>query len=123
LNRLSGSEQDAGDGAIDEYWGWVKAIVRNHSLEWSIKFRVLQDTVKGELEEAQLGTLDAQSRVGLALGTVTCGAFELTLRETCNKIIHAGRVVPQWATAEVGGVEFNYWNGTLELSGDRDASP
>jgi hypothetical protein len=67
--------------------------------------------------------VDEQSRIGLHMGAIISGAFHLTLRESCNKIIHAGRVVPEWASAQEQGVTFKYWDGTIKLSGEPQSAP
>lgn len=118
-DRLTGSSRDQGDGELDEYWGWVKAIVCNYLIECSIKFRVLQDTVKDKSDVVVFEDLDSRACSGLTIGLVTRGAFVLTLRETCNKIIHARRVVPQWSVATTRGIKFKYWNSSVEFAGDR----
>ena len=117
--RLTGSEQDAGDGALDEYWGWVKGLVSAYTLECSIRVRVLLDTVGSKPEADKLVDLDSAARSGLIIGQVLDGKFELTIRETCNKIIHARKVIPVWATAVEKDVEFKYWSGDYDLSGTR----
>ena len=117
--RLTGSEQDAGEGALDEYWGWVKSLVSAYTLECSIRVRVLLDTVAGKPEADKLVDLDSAARTALIIGQVLDGKFELTIRETCNKIIHARKVIPVWATAVEKDVEFKYWSGDYDLSGTR----
>lgn len=121
--RLIGSELDPGDGEFDEYWGWVKGIVCASTLECAIKFRVLQDSAAGEVDRKRFDALDQKARTCLTLGVVTLGSFPLSLRELSNKIIHATRVAPAWQCASADGVEFKFWGGTLELSGDRDGKP
>ena len=115
--RLPGSEYDAGDEALDEYWGWAKSLVSIYILECSIRFRVLLDTVAGKPEAGKVKSLDAAARSGLVIGHVINGKFDLTIRETCNKIIHARKVIPLWAIGTENNVEFKYWSGKFELSG------
>jgi len=117
--RLIGSKHDAGDGALDEYWGWVKGLVSAYTLECSIRLRVLLDAVAGRPEADKIASLDAAARSGLVIGQVVHGKFELTLRETCNKIIHARQVIPVWATGIERDVEFKYWSGDYDLSGTK----
>jgi hypothetical protein len=122
-HRLTGSDLDAGDGEFDEYWGWLKGIVCGSTLECAIKFRVLQDSTTGETDRKQFDLLDQKARADLTLGTVTLGSFPLTLRELSNKIIHATRVAPIWESASAKEVDFKFWGGALELSGERDGKP
>jgi hypothetical protein len=118
-DRLIGSEQDAGDGELDEYWGWVKGLISAYTLECSIRVRILMDTIAEKPEADKLNSLDSASRSGLELGQLVDGKFELTVRETCNKIIHARKVIPVWVTGLERDVEFRYWSGDYDLSGSK----
>jgi len=115
--RLIGSEHDVGDGAIDAYWSWVKGIMSSYSLECCIRLRVFLDTIRYKPEGNKIPGLDVTARTGLTIGQVIEGNFDLTLRETCNKIIHARKVIPVWATGNANDIEFKYWSGDLDLSG------
>jgi len=115
--RLVGSEYDIGDGALDEYWSWVKGIVSSYTLECGIRLRVLLDTFTGRPEADKIVSLDFAARSGVVIGQVVEGKFELTLRETCNKIIHARKVITVWTTGIAGDVTFKHWSGDLDLSG------
>jgi hypothetical protein len=117
--RLIGSDYDTGNGALDEYWGWVKGLVSAYALECSIRLRALLDTVTDKPEADKLISLDAAARAGLVIGQVIDGKFELTLREISNKIIHARKVIPVWATGIERDVEFKYWGGNYDFSGTK----
>jgi hypothetical protein len=117
--RLIGSANDPGDGALDQYWGWVKGLVSAYTLECSVRLRVLLDAVAGKPEADMIASLDATARSGLVIGRVVDGKFELTLRETCNKIIHATKVIPVWTTDIERDVKFKYWSGKYDLSGTK----
>jgi hypothetical protein len=116
--RLAGSEMDQGDGALDEYWSWLKGIVSAYLIECAVRARILQDTVRGDDAE-ELARLDEASRSGLVVGTIMSGEFTLSLRETCNKIIHAKKAVPEWALETESEIEFRYWSGDYRLSGTK----
>ena len=98
--RLVGSDKDIGDQEFDDYWGWVKSIVSNYTIECAIKFRILQDTIRGKKDIIKLENLDSKACDGVSIGKVLNGSFKISLRETSNKIIHAKSVIPQWATTE-----------------------
>jgi hypothetical protein len=115
--RMTGSELDIGDGELDDYWSWVKGLVSTYTLECCIRLRVLLDTIAGKPGAEKIPSLDAAARTGLVIGQVIDGKFELTLRETCNKIIHAKKVIPIWTTGIERDIEFNYWSGDYDLSG------
>lgn len=115
--RLIGSQYDAGDGALDEYRGWVKGLVSAYVLECSIRLRVLLDTIAGKPQAEIIDSLEAEARSGLVIGQIFDGKFQLTLGETYSKIIHAKKAIPVWSTGIEHGVEFKYWSGDYDLSG------
>jgi hypothetical protein len=120
--RLPGSEQDQGDGAIDEYWSWVKGIVSSYLLECAVRIRVLQDTVNLREDGGKLAGFDANACVGLKIATIVSGDFPLSIRETCNKIIHAMKVIPEFSKSRGAEIEFKYWVGDYRLSGAKNGN-
>jgi hypothetical protein len=93
--------------------------VSGYTLECCIRLRVLLDSVAGKPGADKIASLDAAARSGLVLGQVVDGKFELTLREMCNKIIHAKKVVSIWTTGIERDVEFKYWSGDYDLTGTK----
>ena len=116
---LIGSKHDAGDEMLNNYWGWTKGLVSNYLLECSIGLRVFLDTVAIKLEPNEIEELDTKARSGLAVGEVFLGSFELSVRESCNKIIHATKVSTLWETENIDDTDFKYWNGKVELQGTK----
>ncbi len=130
-DRLVGSIKDDGAYEEDKYWGWTKNIVSNYILECSIKLRVIQDTfnvshgiipdcITGK--DINLNLFDQKACDKLIIGEITQGNFKLSLRESCNKIIHAVNVKPLWAQSSNSGIEYQYWNGKIQLTGAHGAS-
>ena len=118
--RMVGSEQDIGDGQFDEYWGFVKGIVSSTLLECGISLRIFEDTISTNREQGNiLRKIDGSARAGLVIGRVVQGHFELTLRESCNKIIHARKVTPIWASKQTEPYTFKYWSGQFNLKGTK----
>jgi len=117
--RMIGSEKDQGNAEFDNYWMWAKGIISSYILECSVRVRVLLDTVSDKPEAQEITKIDTESVLGLSLGNVVKGNFDLSIRESCNKIIHAKKVVPVWATAIDKGIEFQYWSGDFNLSGTK----
>ena len=119
--EMIGSELDLGDGKFDIYWGWIKGIVSEHLIDCAIKTRIFQDI----LTESEVGLglnlsdIDTEARKNLFIGVVREGNFEITLRETCNKIIHAKKSVPSWTEKQVGNMKFKYWDGCFHLHGSK----
>jgi hypothetical protein len=117
--RGIGGPSDQGHGEFDDYWGWTKGIVCSYALDCAIKFRVLQDSADGKAAKDKLAQIDAKACSGLKHGLVTRGQFDLSLREISNKIIHSTRVVPDWQASRAKNKRFQFWPGTMVLSGDR----
>lgn len=117
--RLAGSEEDMGDKELDEYWGWVKGITSTYLIECAVRVRILLDIVTAQDHTAEVEVIDATARSGLVIGEPLEGKFELTLREVCNKIIHARNVIPVWEVEIRGSEEFRYWSGSLQLAGKK----
>ena len=112
--KLMGSEKDLGDERLDIYWGWTKSIVSNYILDCAIKYRVIQDTIKNDDRYHELNKKASNFD---KLGVITKGNFDLNLRESCNKIIHAINVIPLWNESGEGMEKFKYWNGIYRLKG------
>lgn len=121
--RNVGGESDVGDAEHDVYWGWVKTIVSNYLLECAIKTRVFQDYLVDSRFTHDFAKIDEESRKGIDLGEVRKGNFDVTVRETCNKIIHATRVVLVWSEKKFEGETIKYWKGSFELNGTKGAEP
>jgi hypothetical protein len=117
--RLVGSEKDTGDGEFDSYWSWVKFVASSYTLECSIRFRVLLDIFVGKPEYKILKEFDTEVREGKEIGEIIEGKFDLNLRESCNKIIHARKLVPIWSDGDIDGINYKYWSGDLDLIGKK----
>jgi hypothetical protein len=60
--------------------------------------------------------------IGLkGIGTVLNGDVQLTLRESCNKVIHATTfgLVFENARSTVPRYSYSFWNGICQLSGEQ----
>jgi hypothetical protein len=103
----------------ESYAGRLRYIVSNDLIEMAAKMRVIQDTVTSQVPPDYLRTLDTECMRGKSIGTVLSGDVTLTLRESCNKIIHATTfaLVFQNARSTVPRHVYSYWNGICQLSG------
>jgi len=115
--RLIGSSKDIGNEKYDSYWGWTKGIISNYTIECSIKYRLILDIIENKEDIVDLDKLDKISIENLNIGDVLLGDFNLSLRESCNKIIHSKKAVPIWAKSTLNGVKFYYWTGKYKLTG------
>lgn len=124
INRYS-----EGKSEFDWYYylGWLKSIVSEKLIECGIKVRILQDFLREEDEGIDFADLDQRACSGLALGQFHLGSDPLTLREACNKILHATEVKLVWkdvASEEEDEREADedrpeYWNGSVMLEGTK----
>ena len=109
------------------YLGWLKSIVSEKLIDCAIKVRILQDFLREEDEEIDFADLDQRACSDLVLGQFHAGSDPLTLREACNKIIHATKVNLVWkdvasgADDERAADEYRpeYWNGSVMLEGSK----
>ncbi|HDI1214865.1 TPA: hypothetical protein PKO72_003643 [Aeromonas hydrophila] len=101
-----------------EYTGILKSIVSNTIIESAVKVRILQDFVKSDEQEVDLAALDRESLQNVEIGRFVVGNQNLTLRESCNKIIHATEARMQWININPSDDESNeYWSGLYDLHG------
>lgn len=115
LNRISKGTEDY---EWWEYTGLLKSIISNTVIESAVKVRMLQDFIKADDEEIDLNVLDSEACQGLIIGTFIQDKELLTLRESCNKIIHATEARLQWLFVDPDNNESNeYWNGMYDLWG------
>ncbi len=123
LQEMIGNEKlDVGDGKFDIYWSWIKGIVSESLIDCAIKTRIFQDYLSESenlIMEIDLSKADFEARKDLNIGIIHEGNFELTLRESCNKIIHAKKSVPSWNEKTVADMIFKYWNGSFHLYGSK----
>jgi hypothetical protein len=101
-----------------EYTGILKSIVSEILIGSAIKIRMIQDLVKSEDDEINLTELDRQSISCSNIGEFVNSSRNLSLRESCNKIIHATEAKLQWVNVDLKNQDSNeYWNGRYELWG------
>jgi hypothetical protein len=101
------------------YYVHIRNSISNDLIELAAKVRVAQDTMLDVLSEKELRELDSDSMGRIPIGKVEAGSFALTLRESCNKIIHAKHFEVGISSARNTrpAYRYNYWNGRCTLRG------
>lgn len=99
-----------------QYFGNLKALVSGTMIDAAIKIRMLQDIGGAEDDEFDANKLQVKASRGLDLGTVE-DRGALSLRESCNKIIHATGAKLVWQKIGLGDDVFEYWTGVYRLFG------
>lgn len=103
------------------YASRLRYVVSNELIEIAAKVRVIQDTAVSQVSASALREMDRDA-IGLkGIGTVLNGDVQLTLRESCNKVIHATTfgLVFENARSTVPRYSYSFWNGICQLSGEQ----
>jgi hypothetical protein len=118
--EISENSENEKEFTWDYYYGWLRVLVSENLLECAVKVRVLQDVVQEE--EVSLQELDKEARIGLDLGSLYGDSNLLTVREACNKVIHATEVSLDWIPvddkSEVDEAP-HFWSGVVKLRGKK----
>jgi hypothetical protein len=80
---------------------------------------MVDDYIRSEDPEIEFGDFDERARDGLSIGRFVTAPGELSLRESCNKIVHATEARLGWS--DDGVVES--WNGLYRLFGEKLSKP
>lgn len=121
-NKISRNADEFFDYEWWEYAGLLKSIVSNTVIESAIKVRMLQDFAQKESDDLKLSALDQEACANLSIGVVNKGSFTLSLRESCNKIVHATEAKMCWENINSSSESPEYWNGIYALWGDNRGS-
>ncbi|HHB1596779.1 TPA: hypothetical protein ACN976_004992 [Vibrio campbellii] len=102
------------DLAYDEYFGWLYENVSSLLIQCATQTRIYQDTyVDNDDEDLHSSDKEAYEHITDIVELIS-GKFSPSLRECCNKIIHA-------ETFELELISTNespkYWNGKCSLKG------
>lgn len=103
-----------------KYASRLRHAVSNELIEIAAKVRVIQDTVVPQVSLSKLREIDQRAVGPKGIGTVLDGDLELTVRESCNKVIHATTfgLVFENARSTVPRYNYSFWNGICQLSGE-----
>ncbi len=107
-----------------EYEHQIKPIVSGYMIEIAAKVRILQDSLSSKLRPLIFERADKYALDDVPLGKVHSGGFKLSVRESCNKIIHATRVELHWVTrGRKTANAYTYWSGAVNLFGQKASQP
>jgi hypothetical protein len=120
-HKIGRYAERAVDFGWDYYFGWLKSSLCNHLIQCSIKMRIIQDFLGEYDKDLDFVALDNDVLKGLRIGQFHAGNDRLTLREACNKIIHATEVTLDWKQITKKN-ETEYWSGILWLTGTKGHS-
>jgi hypothetical protein len=96
------------------YFGWLKQQLSEKLIACSIKTRITLDILRIECDEVDLVQEDKEICKRHNIGTLKGDAANLSIREVCNKVIHADSVSPNVVSYD-GNCE--RWNGFVTLRG------
>ncbi|WP_221074598.1 hypothetical protein [Agarivorans aestuarii] len=94
----------------------TETLISSYMIECAVKTRIFQDHFTEDHFECGFSSFDkdAIDSVGGDIGNVLNGSFTLSLRESCNKIIHAKKF---YLIKENENLNIPYWNGLCHLTG------
>jgi hypothetical protein len=110
-------EEEAGYTEFQSCWGWTKAIVSNYLIECAVKLRMIQEFCARNCDADELNAMEQNAMGGLVIGRIHEGTFRLTVREACNKIIHATRATIVFGSTDESAGSVQHWDGQYNLTG------
>lgn len=107
------------------YYLRTRSLVSSRLIELAANMRIVEDTCKHQETYSDIRELDALCRDQGSIGIVLRGNFELSLRESCNKIIHATEfdLAISNARSSKPYYRYSYWNGCCVLKGRHSNQP
>lgn len=121
--RIEKVHRENDSDAWYRYLGFLKPMVSQVAIETAVKLRMIQDFVSADEQEVDLDLLDKEALNGSSIGIYTVGSSALSLRESCNKIIHATEANLSWAEFKDGTSTTEHWTGGYRLSGTKGHEP
>lgn len=115
--KISRDPHSTEDYEWHEYVGQLKALVSATMIDAAIKVRMLQDFAKVEDQDLDIEDLQMQALAGLKIGDLNVIGQGLSIRESCNKVIHATSSNHVWESVEGMDRSFEYWTGVCRFNG------
>lgn len=109
------------EGGLIGYEGFLEASVSDYLIRCASRTRIIQDSNEFKTDDPEYCP-DKESFERYS-GVAKCivGNVKLSIRECCNKIIHAKDVSLNFTALESGLGQ--YWNGICSLKGDMHGKP
>ena len=121
IDRLNEEDKPLG---WNYYLGWLKVIVSQMLIGTAINVRITQDFLKADSEDdTDLESIEAAINTSHIIGHFIPNRNPMSLREACNKIIHANEVKLVWLDERDEKGAYEFWNGTVNLDGCKWQEP
>ena len=98
------------------YLDWLKFLLSEKLISCGIRTRIILDFLKDEDSEIDLHKEDRNICQRHKVGTLSGETIRLTIREICNKVVHADSISPQVRDHE-SKPNCECWTGRLLLAG------
>jgi len=99
------------------YFPWIKMIVSERLLEIAMTTRLTYDVASENCKEYGPDNWDAEATEQYLDGRIEITDVRPSVREVCNKIIHAKTITMVRVSSDGGKTE--EWNGNVSLSGEK----
>lgn len=100
-----------------EYSRTLEEILSRYIIEVLISLRMFEDLLNSHGNKSFLNSAENIVSNNRSIGQMENNSFDLTIRESCNKVIHATRVDLEWVESD--NEEITYWSGNYTLSGKK----
>lgn len=101
----------------DTYFPWITTLVGDRLLEVAMITRLAYDVARDDCEEYGPSKWDGEAMEDYLNGHLSISDVRPSIREVCNKIIHAKSVRMDRISRDNGKTE--EWSGKVILSGDK----
>jgi hypothetical protein len=78
---------------------------------------MMQDLAKHSDDGMDLSAMENDAVKGLAIGSALSSTKPISLRDSCNKVIHATEARLRWLEKPCATLSCEYWSGHYHLSG------
>jgi len=113
--RLSATLSERWNG----YYGQLTHYLSNNIIDCAIKTRIAQDFIQKH-DDIDIADIDRRACNDMLLGKFADGESLASVRESCNKIVHATRADLKWqGNGDQANDGYEFWDGSFLLYGDK----